>query len=70
MKIKKIKEVPLLGESQNIEFKSRCPDSTLVGPIVCGLLNTSAGGFIVCGTNEVEKIIGIDNVDATVKTLG
>jgi len=69
MKIEEIKEILLLGEGPNIEFKSYYPDTDAIGPVVSGLLNTSAGGFIVCGVDDNGEIIGIDDAEALVKTL-
>jgi len=69
MKIKEIKEILLLGEGQNIEFKSRCENAEAIGPTVSGLLNTSDGGFIVCGVNENGEIIGINDTEVLVKNL-
>jgi len=69
MKIEEIKEILLLGKGPNIEFKSHCPDADAIGPAVSGLLNTSAGGFIVCGVDDTGKIIGINDAEALVKTL-
>lgn len=70
MKIEKLKEVLHLGEGQNIEFKFPCPDAGAIGPAVSGFLNSSTGGFIVCGIDETGKIIGIKNADMMAKTLG
>ena len=69
MKIEEIKEILHLGEGPNIEFKSQLPDPGAIGPVVSGLLNSSDGGFIVCGVDETGNIIGLDNADAQVKTL-
>jgi len=70
MKIEEIKEILHLGEGQNIEFKSHCPDAGAIGPVVSGLLNTTAGGFIVCGFDDTTgNITGIDDADAMVKSL-
>ena len=63
-----IKKLLVLGEGQNIEFKSHCPDAESIGPVVCGFLNTS-GGFIVCGASERGEVYGIDNAEALVKIL-
>src|SRR5271169_2922372 len=70
MKIEKIKEILLLGEGQNIEFKSQCPDVDAIGPVISGFLNSSTGGFIVCGVDETGKITGIKSADTMAKTLG
>lgn len=69
MTIDEIKEILRLGEGPNIEFKSHCPNADVIGPVVSGLLNTTAGGFIVCGVDDAGKITGIDDTDALVKTL-
>lgn len=69
MKIDEIKEILRLGEGPNIEFKSHCPNADAIGPVVSGLLNTTSGGFIVCGVDDAGKITGIVDVDALVKTL-
>jgi len=69
MKIEEIKKILRLGEGPNIEFKSQCSNADTIGPIVCGLLNTSAGGFVVCGVDETGTIIGINDADALVKTI-
>jgi len=69
MLIEEIKEILHLGEGPNIEFKSQRPDAGAIGPVVSGLLNSSDGGFIVCGVDETVNIIGLDNADALVKTL-
>jgi len=69
MKIKEIKKILLLGENPNIEFKSHCPNPDAIGPAVSGLLNTTAGGFIVCGVNDTGEIIGIDDTEVLVKKL-
>jgi len=69
MKIEEIKEILRLGEGSNIEFKTHCPNADAIGPVVSGLLNTTAGGFIVCGVDDAGKITGIDDIDALVKTL-
>ena len=67
MKIEEIKEILHLGEGSNIEFKSHCPDAGAIGPVVSGLLNSSDGGFIVCGVDGTGNIIGLDNADTLVK---
>lgn len=69
MLIEEIKEILHLGEGPNIEFKSQRPDAGAIGPVVSGLLNSSDGGFIVCGVDETVNIIGLDNANALVKTL-
>jgi len=69
MKIEKIKEILHLGEGPDIEFKARCPDADAIGPVVGGLLNSSAGGFIVCGIDESGEVTGVDDAGALVKTL-
>lgn len=69
MKIEEIQKVLHLGEGQNIEFKSHCQDTTAIGPVVSGLLNNSAGGFIVCGVDDTGKIIGIENAPVMAKKL-
>lgn len=69
MKIDEIKEILRLGEGPNIEFKSHCPNADAIGPEVSGLLNTTAGGFIVCGVDDTGMITGIDDADALEKTL-
>jgi ATP-dependent DNA helicase RecG len=69
MKIEEIKEILRLGEGPNIEFKTSCPNAEVIGPVVGGLLNSSAGGFIVCGIDESGEIIGVDDAEVSVKTL-
>ena len=59
MKPEKIKEILRLGEGQNVEFRADCRDPKILGPIICGFLNASAGGYIVCGINEMGEITGI-----------
>lgn len=69
MEIEEIRKLLVLGEGQNVEFKSQCPDAAGIGPIVSGFLNTSGGGFIVCGVGDDGGIIGVENPDASVKIL-
>jgi ATP-dependent DNA helicase RecG len=68
MKIEKIKETLMLGESQNVEFKSDCRNINAIGQAVCGFLNMH-GGYIVCGVDDKGRLIGIDGTDDAVKAL-
>ena len=68
MRIEKIKEIMMLGESQNVEFKSDCRNINAIGQAVCGFLNTH-GGYIVCGVDDKGRLIGIDGTDDAVKAL-
>ena len=68
MKIEKIKEILMLGEDQNIEFKVHYKDFDTIGPIICGFLN-GTGGHIICGIDENGKITGIDGSDSDVRNL-
>jgi ATP-dependent DNA helicase RecG len=69
MKVDKIREVLNLGESQNVEFKTDCLDISIIGPSVCGFLNTN-GGYLICGvSDDTGEIIGFTGSDASVKHL-
>ena len=68
MKIEKIKELLMLGEGQNVEFKSNYRNLNVIGQVVCSFLNAQ-GGYIVCGVEDNGKLIGIDGSDAGVKVL-
>jgi len=58
-----------IGEGQNVEFKTDCRNPKIVGPTICGFLNSSAGGYIVCGINEMGEITGIGRSDISAKDL-
>lgn len=60
MRIEKLKEIIMLGESRNVEFKSDCRNINVLGQTVCGFLNTQ-GGYIVCGVDDKGRLIGIDD---------
>ena len=63
MKFDKIKEVLLLGEGQSIEFKSGCRNIEAIGQVVSGFLNTSSGGYVVCGISDAGEILGVDDAE-------
>ncbi len=69
MEIEEIRKLLVLGEGQNIEVKSQCPNAEIIGTVVSSFLNTSGGGFIVCGVSADGAIIGINNPEESVKTL-
>ncbi|MHB8163073.1 MAG: RNA-binding domain-containing protein, partial [Methanoregula sp.] len=68
MKIEKIKEILMLGEDRNIEFKSQYNDIENIGPIICGFLN-SFGGYIICGIGENGEITGFDGSDLNIQNF-
>ncbi|MFA5614522.1 MAG: RNA-binding domain-containing protein, partial [Methanoculleus sp.] len=68
MKAKAIREILSLGEGPDIEFLPDCRNIGTIGPVVCGFLNTS-GGYVVCGVDEQGRVAGIENPDATEKSL-
>ncbi|WP_292426155.1 Fic family protein [Methanoregula sp.] len=69
MKLDRIKEVLLLGEGQSIEFKSGCQNIEAIGRVISGFLNTSSGGYVVCGINDAGEILGVDDAEVACKTL-
>jgi ATP-dependent DNA helicase RecG len=56
MNLNKLKELLLLGEGQNVEFKSSYR-ADIVGKQICAFLN-SGGGYVVCGVAG-NGIIGL-----------
>lgn len=68
MKIEKLKGVLLLGESQNVEFKSHCKNLDVIGQVVCGFLNTT-GGYLICGVSDKGKLLGVDDPDAVTRNV-
>jgi len=68
MKTNEINEILMLGEAKNIEFKSHCRNIETIGQVVCGFLNAT-GGYIICGVDDEEKIIGVDNAAEIAKIL-
>ncbi|MBI1291006.1 transcriptional regulator [bacterium] len=57
MNARDLKALLALGEGQRVEFKVQS-DPNVVGPVVCGFLNTS-GGFLVCGVDERKGVVGV-----------
>ena len=68
MKLEKLKKTLALGESQTIEFKPGTVTPAVIGPVVCGFLNSS-GGYLVCGVSDSGNVIGIDVPDTRLKEL-
>ena len=68
MNLKRLKEILMLGENKNIEFKSQCQNIDEIGATICGFLNTS-GGHIICGVDDQGTILGIDDFDSHRKNL-
>jgi ATP-dependent DNA helicase RecG len=69
MKSDKIKKILPFGEGQNIEYKSSCKNIREIGQIVCGFLNTSSGGYIVCNLEGKGKIIDVEPPEHLVKRI-
>jgi len=68
MKPEKLRKVLLLGENQNVEYKSNCRSIDAIGATVCGFLN-SGGGFVVCGVNDEGNICGIATPDTATEKM-
>ena len=68
MKVEAVRKLLSLGEGQSVEFKSDCQEIGVIGPTVCGFLNTS-GGYIVCGVDERGELTGIDSAAGLAKDL-
>ena len=68
MNIKTIKSRLSLGENEQVEFIPTCRSLKTISKTVAAFLNTR-GGVIVCGVDETDKIIGIENSEATALKL-
>lgn len=61
---KKILELIKNGESEQIEFKSKIPNSTILARIFASFANTQ-GGFLFLGVNDDGQIIGLTEQEQT-----
>jgi ATP-dependent DNA helicase RecG len=66
MKSSDLQKIIDRGENERVEFKSEKTTSKAIAKAACAFLNSN-GGRIVVGVNDQNQVVGIANIDETIK---